>query len=277
MGGTWAWESVFEEAKSIESSDMHSVEDRCRASGLQELIPSAVVDGSVEATDNRRLQRGPPRKRIKAMRHESQVGSLECWRFTGHIQKESCLRTQLASIEGSWKATRSAWYAWASFSDTTSPGGAHFARITDAHLGAFASCFDNPSTLKKYFGHIRKAAALLGCEFPAQSVVDSLLRGASKFAPKPRKSYITARAVAQMTECLVKMGKVELAQFISVVYTYQLRVQSEALELQFDGRSQQGSARWHSAVEVEEDQVVIVLRVRKNLLERCRVARRCIC
>ena len=272
-----ALECVFEETKALSGSSAFSFRDRCRASGLSELIPSAIVDRSAADSLDNRMSRGPPRKRIKAMRAQSGEGAAECWRFVGHIQRESSLRTQLASIEASWKTTRSAWHAWAAFQDTTTPGAAHFAKITEAQLGSFSSCFDTPSTLKKYFSHIRKAALLLGCEFPSQTVADSLLRGSSKFVPRPTKSYITARAVAQMTEQLVRAGKVELAQFVSVVYTYQLRVQSEAVALQFDGRKRAGSAAWHSAVELDSGQVTILLRVRKNSLSQCRIARKCIC
>lgn len=173
--------------------------------------------------------------------------------------------------------TRSAWHAWAAYVDATLPGGVHFAKITDSQLGSFASCFDSPSTLKKYLGHVKKAAMLLGCPFPERHTVDGLLRGASKLAVKPQKSYITARAVSQITEQLVKSGRIQLACFISVAYTYQLRVQSEAIPLQFDGRPSRGSsALWHSAIEVEEGQIVIVLRTRESL-DICRIARRCIC
>lgn len=257
---------------------MHSFEERCRVSGLAELIPSAVVDQSWQTTVNNRFQRGPPRKRIRSLQLATVDATESHWRFIGHIKQEAHLRTQLASIEGSLKTTRSAWRAWAAFVDATSQGSPHFLCITDAQLGAFASCFDATSTLKKYIGHVRKAAVLLGCEFPDKHIVDGILRGAGKFAVKPRKSYLTAGAVAQSADHLVKIGRVDLAQFISVVYTFQLRAQSEALALQFDGRPALGSKDlWHSAVEVEEKQVTIVLRVRKNSFNICRIARRCIC
>ena len=273
-----ALETVFEETTQVSDGRFHSFEVRCRASGLEEFIPSAKVDRSAPVTTDRRFHRGPPRKRIRALQSTPAEATEGCWRFVGHIQREACLRTQLASIEGSWRTTRSAWHAWAAFVDATAEGSSHFARVTEAQLGSFSSCFDAPSTLKKYIGYVKKAVLLLEGEFPQQHFVDGLLRGAAKFAPKPRKSYITAGAVAQMTEHLVKIGRVELAQFISVVYTFQLRVQSEALALQFDGRPPKGStAMWHSAVEVEEKQVVIVLRIRKNSMDVSRVARRCIC
>ena len=82
-----------------------------------------------------------------------------------------------------------------------------------------------------------------------------------------------------MTEYLVTRGHVDLARFISVVYTYQLRVQSEALGLQFDGRPPSDSkAVWHSAVEVISDkEVAVILRKRKNTEEVSRITRRWIC
>ena len=269
---------VFEEAEAIQA-DRHSLfQHRCRASGLEQLLPTAIVDRSKQDTADRRFSRGPPRKRIRSIHSTVRRPSETCWRFTGHLQNEAQLRTQLASIEGSWASTRSAWHAWAAFMDATLPCKPHFHHITEAQVGSFASFFDAPATLKKYLGHLKKAALLLGCEFPGKPFLDRVVRGAQKFVPKSVKSYITADAVAQFTEHLVAMRRVDLAQFVSVVYTFQLRVQSEALGLQFDGRPRDGSStKWHSAVEVGRDKVTIVLRVRKNSLEICRIERKCTC
>ena len=69
---------------------------------------------------------------------------------------------------------------------------------------------------------------------------------------------------------LIDSGREELARFIAVAYTYQLRVQSEAMNLRL-------SANDGQFVYIEGEKTIISLPKRKNIADRCYISRTCCC
>ena len=108
---------------------------------------------------------------------------------------------------------------------------------------------------------------------------NALLKGLSKNTEKAVRSFISGDQTAILVDELVKAGNIPLAAYITVAYTYQLRLPSE-------GRLQVGKAPanyphdgdWHSDVFIKQDNSVVVkLRKRKNENRPTDIVRFCIC
>ena len=191
------------------------------------------------------------------------------WRFSSLLIKEHRLRLICASVVGSWKSIRSATTGWGILIDALSPHSYHFP-VREEWLSVFVSCFDNPASGVKYLQYLRKACELTGTEFIPDNVLRTIKTSVSKLKRPSARSFIMYQDMKHIIHKLVDTGKHELARFIVVAYTYQLRVQSEIMDLRLSNRDGQ-------CVYVEDEKTTISLPKRKNIADRCYIVRTCYC
>jgi len=199
------------------------------------------------------------------------------WRFVGHLQLELSLRLRLGTVSGSWRTLQSQLRAYGAFMDTYHKSTPHFPVILQ-RLAAYLSFFDNADSGKKYFGALKKASQVMGTGWPNSGDVSAMMQGAGKFQTPSRRSFLVGMLTGVIVDELIRLKHFELARFVAVCYTYQLRAQSEGFPLQ-SGVRQLGVAtdHWHSDVVVTPKTVAIVLRRRKNNDKPSEIIRHCIC
>ena len=250
--------------------------DRCRQSGCGELIPTAIHSTAPTSTHERH-DRGPPRKRIAAGLSPPSTAIVGVWRFVGHLELELSLRLRLGTVPGSWKTLQSQLRAYGAFMDIYHPFVTHFPVILPK-LAAYLSFFDNADSGRKYFGALQKASEVMGTEWPRSGDISAMMKGAGKFQTPARRSFLVGMQTGVIVNELLRLKHTELAKFVAICYTYQLRAQSEGFPIQ-SGVRQLGVAgdHWHSDVVVTPKTVAIVLRRRKNNDKPSEIIRHCIC
>ena len=112
---------IYEEPVYVKATLMDSCADRCTASGLQALIPTVNLQAEAEGSTVKRLNRGPPKNRLKEAAHQEHPQGLSCWRFTGHIQQELAIRLQLSTIPGSYTSVASELHMWQGYMELFHP------------------------------------------------------------------------------------------------------------------------------------------------------------
>ena len=153
--------------------------------------------------------------------------------------------------------------------------------LRPAVVAGFVGLLDNAASAMKYITAIKKANAVLN--FPELSSGDMNLikAGMRKFSVQNEKSFLHGPKVDIFVRETYKLGRRDLARFVPVAYTFQLRVQSEGVMLAVADPSElekgsQGS--WHSNVVCNNDgSVTIRLRRRKNKALPSSITRFCIC
>ena len=254
-----------------------TVAQRCIASGLENLIPTVVLTKD-DPSGVHRQTRGRPMARIRKKQRVDTSSHPLAWRFTGHIAAILEVRAKLTSIEGSWPTTKSEILAWGAFIDQYYPNIPHFP-VTSSRISAFLSFFDNASSAKKYITAIRKATDLQAVDFINDRDLKKIMEGISKLSIKAEQSFITGKVLIPINEYIIERTKrIDLAQFTSVCYTFQLRVPSEGIMLEVSEPELGLLDVWHSHIEEEKDgSVSIRLKKRKNNNLPSKVRRYCIC
>ena len=258
---------------------LFTIKDRCVASGLSEFVPTVVLGQESTSNTSSRQQRGRPQARMKSKQTTLTASHPLAWRFSGHLASIIKIRAQLANMTVKSSGTvKSEWKAWGLFMDSFFKNHPHFPVLTE-HLAPFLGFFDNADSAKKYLSAIRKASLIQETPFPTEEEVKSIVAGVTKGAVKAEKSFITGDKVSVVTESLIMVHKrTDLACFVMVAYTFQLRVQSEGIKLTISKRGLLPEDTWHSHVYVDDDSsVVIRLRSRKNTPLPSIVRRYCIC
>ena len=254
-----------------------TVAQRCIASGMEALIPTVVLSRN-DPSGIHRQTRGRPQDRITKKQRLDTSSHPMAWRFTGHIASILGVRAKLTSIEGSWTTSRSEIKAWGAFIDTYYPHLPHFP-VTASRIAAFLSFFDNSSSAKKYVTAIRKASDLQDIEFIADKELRKIIEGVSKLSIKAEQSFIIGKNLIPLNEYIIERhNRIDLAQFTSVCYTYQLRVPSEGIMLEISEPELHHLGRWHSHIQAENDGAVSIrLKKRKNNGLPSKIKRFCIC
>ena len=250
--------------------------ERCRQSGCSQFIPTAIHSTAPTST-HQRHDRGPPRKRIAAGREPPSTIIVGTWRFVGHLELEVSLRIRLGTVAGSWNTLQSQLRAWGAYMDSYHPFVPHFPVLLP-RLAAYLSFFDNADSGRKYFGALHKASEVMDMEWPNSRGIAALMKGAAKFQTPARRSFLVGMQTGVIVNELLRQKHFELAKFVAICYTYQLRAQSEGFPIQ-SGVRQLGVAtdHWHSDVVVTPKTVAIVLRRRKNNDKPSEIIRHCIC
>lgn len=248
-----------------------SLVSKCSSSGCSQLLPTVITstsDGSL------RRSRGPPIKRMRGAPESGSETIKEHWRFLGHLQLQISLVVKLSTVSGSWASLRSEWNAFDTFMHTFHKGVDHFP-VSEARLVSYMSFFDNASTGVKYLQALQKASNVLGHEWIDTCQFKLIKAGLTKHQVKPTVSFIRGKAVSALAVECAKIGRTDLSRFVTVVYTFQLRVQSEGVPLeQSDGVTEP----WHSQVMINDNgSVTIKLKKRKNKPLPSKVTRSCIC
>ena len=254
-----------------------TVAQRCIASGMEAAIPTVVLARD-DPSGVHRQTRGPPRDRIAKKQRLDTSSHPMAWRFTGHVAAILAIRAKLTSIEGSWTTSRSEIKAWGAFIDTYYPHLPHFP-VTSSRIAAFLSFFDNSSSAKKYVTAIRKASDLQDIEFIDEKELKRIIAGVSKLSIKAEQSFITGKLLIPLNEYIIERHeRIDLVQFTSVCYTFQLRVPSEGIMLEISEPELHHLDSWHSHIEEEKDGAVSIrLRKRKNNHLPSKIKRFCIC
>ena len=259
-----------------------SLYEKCEASGCAEMIPTAKI-----VPTNTRLERhakGTPtgrlRKRIKLNSVRVEAEDKHSWRFVSHLEEQIRIFVALNTIQGSWTSVKSELQTFSSYMCFQHPQESHFP-LTSARLTGFASLLDNASSGIKYIQAVKKACAVLRQPMPPSEEVKMMKAGARKFHVPGEKSFLKGGSVDVLVTQCVGRHLVQLAQLVTVSYTFQLRVQSEGIAL---GTStpeefQRGAAGvWHSHVITRDDGAVVIwLRKRKNKPLPSSIVRFCIC
>jgi len=222
----------------------------------------------------------PPRKRLRDMKSRLQARSstalkdIHSVRFPGHLMLMHSFRLQLASIQRSWKSVRSGILCWAEFMREFFPLSAHFP-VREFHLRLFMSLFRYGSTCAQYISHLRFASRVLSLPFLiSNDIVASLTRGLQKMSGKRQASVIRPSILRSLVYQLVDLGRLDLARFVIVAFHFMLRVPSELLPLQMDGR---GPSHWHSFISNKHRRIILHFHRRKNSSSGASVKRSCIC
>ena len=93
----------------------------------------------------------------------------------------------------------------------------------------------------------------------------ALMKGAGKFQTPARRSFLVGMQTGVIVNELLRLKHFELAKFVAICYTYQLRAQSEGFPIQSGVRQLDVAGdHWHSDVVVTPKTVAIVLRRRKT-------------
>jgi hypothetical protein len=257
----------------------HSFKARCEASGMMNLIPTVNPEAEREARATgaavtHRQKRGFPLDRIKEKPKRNTSIPSCAWRFTGHLELENVVRLALGTLPGSWTSTASEWRVFGQFMNKHHEGVPHFP-IRQTHLAAFINFFDNFDSCKKYLLSLRKAHTVLNLAMPPQPITKMIKAGASKHHAQGPKSYVRGSQVSSMAFECARQGRSDLAQFICVIYTFQLRVESEAVNLSVTLNK---TGFWESHVVANDDgSVTLKFRKRKNNPNPSSIKRFCIC
>ncbi len=279
---------VFDEEKHVQklNNNGHKVSTfhkRCASSGMAELRPAVNLDKGSDLFKVPR-ERMRPRERILSLRYVSPSEDVLAerkdvqWEYRGVLEQEARLRLQLATIPGSWTYVQSGLRSYHSYMSIQHPFSPHFP-VRFGPFGAFCCTFDNATTLSQYVTAVKKAHILTELPFLSDEQIASVKRGAAKFAPVARKSFIVHTEVEKLTRMAHANGRSDLARVMAVSYLYQGRVQSEIIPLESDRRDRvpASSEKWHSYVVLGPKSAEIVLRSRKNKPVVSRVMRECQC
>jgi hypothetical protein len=258
--------------------------ERCAVSGCSELQGPVSLDTSVDVSRAPSWQHAP-RARLavlaKSLRSVPRSDlPLEAWRFRGHLLAEQVLRSELASIQGSWKSSRAGLRCWACFMDDFFSRSAHFPPTWEC-LSGYGSIFANGDSLGHYVRHVRLGARLCRVSnlFPAQDLVSGLLRGSRKLTVRKPRIGLDGKQTSLVVKNLLGNGLVELARFVVLARAFLCRVADELAPLQLDGRSglAPGDTRWHSQIIFAANSVTVRLKSRKNAPEGAELVRSCEC
>ena len=101
--------------------------------------------------------------------------------------------------------------------------------------------------------------------------------GAGKARPEKRRSFIQLEHIVIYVKECQKRGRPDLCRYIQVIYTYQLRAQSEGVILQSHDLSKddQKKDNWWSCVDISNKWCRIILRTRKNKNFKSSISRQC--
>ena len=253
-----------------------TLRERCEVSGYEDFIPTVT-----ESKKGIRLARGPLQKRLKAeiardkrsVRAESAVH----WRFKGHLQEQARIQVALGTIHGSWTSVVSELDGFAMFINIYYKGRPHYP-LEIGVMTAFMSHMDCAASAEKYLQAVIKSSNVLLHPVVPSIQLKMLRNGVKKFEAPKEKSYLHGHKVDIMARTCLDRGRPDLARSVLVWYTYQLRVQSEGIELSTTPEADMVGTDWHSHVATEVDGAVSIrLRVRKNKRTPSVLRRYCIC
>lgn len=285
-------ESVFKEVSWIRALNntkrdgellWHTFSERCRASGMEALIPALPLDKDEDPSGCRAWSQGP-RDRIRALATGATSAPPEGYprsalRHPRLLMLEAGLRLQLQAITRSWRSVASGLRAWGAFCSAMFPQSPHFP-ICDESLMSYAVVFRNPGTFSQYLGHMTKGEDLLRLSSrTSQRLVSALRRSTRAFhtpSPMPRLRKPEVRA---LVHCAVGEGCPEEARIYVIAYDFLFRVANELLPIQLDGRYgvPDDCLDWHSTVDINPGVASVKLRSRKNAPHGAVVRRHCVC
>ena len=264
-----------------------SFADRAFASGCQHLIPALDLDQSVSAKGTRRWSE-PPRKRLASHKDALAGGPAPASdprmvRSPEALAREAGLRSMAASVLNGWPAYASGLRCWSVFMDAQYPAEPHFpARFH--HVSAYAPFFRNGDTLVKYLQHVHFAERLLHMDRGVSRDLEAAaIRGACKLKPKREPAAFRREMALRLIQVAAAAGDLPLARLMAVSRTWLLRVQSEGIPLQLDGRCglSPDDPGWHSVITVlspaPRPRVRIDWRTRKNCPAGDHAERTCSC
>ena len=268
---------VFEEYQTLEATNWHrtpalqrySFEERCLASGCPQFLPRFVADESSPLFGQPQWD-GPPLKRICLGRSALKGGLVgtprsqgplhPAWRFPILLGIESGIRTQLCSVAGSRRGSRSGISAWNVFVSSEFPMEDSLAP-TLPQLLAYGAMFSNGDTLGKYLGSLKLALRLVGrLGLPAESVISGLLRGARKHRVLQDRPALRSKQVLALVYACTDSRDIELARLLIIGRQFLLRVADELFPLQrqrhlglsSDSRSRTSWPGLHSSADSQE-------------------------
>ena len=229
---------------------------RALASNCAHLVPALELDESAPLAGSRAAQE-PPRKRLAQARAGVDAGPVSsadprAVRSHTRIATEAGLRVMMASVQGSWESYASGLRCWGTFMDLFCPSEPHFP-ARPHHIRMYCPFFRNVKTFEKYLMHVHFAERLLGLS-PAvtRDFEKSVMRGLGKGDPRKEGPSLRRDACVRLIMAAVETGRLESARLFAVARAWLLRVPSELLPLQANGRVGQDSVlRWHSYVTVE--------------------------
>jgi hypothetical protein len=190
------------------------------------------------------------------------------------ILREASIRTQLASVKGSWRSVISGIRCWAAFSDEFRRGSPHFP-ASESDIENYSQFFQNGGTLGNYLAHLEFAHLLAKEEYiinpgllrrlrqgrnkltvhltkPAirHDVKLKLVRHFTNSARFHREQYELAARFGQQDDNSEEQRYWELAAICSAAYDRLFRVPSELLPLESRLKVPEEplNTLWHSAV-----------------------------
>ena len=288
---------IFEESKAIDRYNravghdprkvFFSFRARAAASGCSFLVPAMDLDQSASAAGVRTWSE-PPRKRLQMAQAGLAAGPApeadrRLVRPPEALAREAGLRSMAASVMSSWQSYASGLRCWSVFMDSCFPADPHFpARVH--HVSAFAPFFQNGDTLEKYLSHVHFGERLLLLDRGlTRDQEKAAVRGARKGRPRREGPAFRRATVLALVHAALSAGRVDLARLMVIARAWLLRVQSEGLGLQANGRAGllPDSIAWHSVVTVVSPAprpcVRITWRVRKNAPGGDSAERTCSC
>ena len=289
------FEWVFLEASSLRTRAAHgsgpqpfSFETRCLASGCSFLLPRISLDE--DSQDRCSRPAAPPSKRIRTSGDALYCGTQgpsspnpSARRLPAHLIMEASLRTQLCSIQKSWRCVRSGIVSYGLFMHNCMPQVAHFPVSLKA-LRFWSTHFDNGDTLSQYVSHLKFVHRLLGLpELPEPSTISAIIRGARKNQVRRPRPRVSGESLDELIMLSMEENDLAAARAYAVAYSFLFRCHNELFGLQIDGRNS-ATARHHSHIEwvpagphTRRPSVSIHLVSRKNSPNGEVISRPCIC
>ena len=266
---------------------LFSFRDRAVASGCAHLLPICEVDSSVGVV-GQRSSAEPPRKRVARAADGLASGPDRSFtplmvRPPEAIAREAALRLMASSVANSWPTYVSGLRCWGAFMDMMFPMEPHFPARAE-HLSQYACIFRNGATFEKYVSHLHYAERLFLLDSPvSRSIWGGIVRGAGKFNPRVEGPAYREPDVLRLVRAAAAAGRLDLVRVFVVARAWLLRVHSELLPLQSNGRAGKpaSSLDWHSQITLEapppRPRVRLTWRTRKNRPQGDSAVRSCTC
>ena len=266
---------------------LFSFRDRALASNCLHLAACLELDEAASLVGSRH-ESEPPRKRIARAQDGFDAGPSaaadpRAVRLPDRLSREAGVRVMMASVLHSWRSYASGLRCWGAFMDLLCPAEPHFPALPHQLL-KYAPLFRSGKTLDKYMMHVHFAERLCGHQRAiTRDYEKAVLRGVSKDDPRGEGPSLRQDACVRLLMAAVSSGQLALARCFAVARAWLLRVPSELLPLQADGRAGLPAPHvcWHSFITVERGppapRVRITWKRRKNAPGGDSAVRTCTC
>ena len=156
------WVQSLNNAVSTEGVAFHTFEERCRASGMDFLVPRHDIDESFGGNGEARWKDEGPRKRLRTIRQQLDrpLADGVVWSAIRHpklLLVEAGIRLRLQSFSKSWKQVAAGLRAWGECCNIVWPASPHLPAC-DTSLSTFAMVFQSAGTFGQYVSHVRASS-----------------------------------------------------------------------------------------------------------------------